>query len=187
MKKIIFFTILIVSVSCKSQQTFPLNTDFDNVPQNSYLKDLNNELNAYIGIYKASFQDKEITLFITKETMKYFNALHVYKDALSIRYIVKNPTGTILQDTQNMAFQANQYKYTIFSQGTYPNQNIVWFNYGGTNCRVGWGAIELKYLNTTQISWEYRPNNTILGYDCPANADKTVYLPVTKDLIFTKQ
>ncbi|WP_312397878.1 DUF6705 family protein [Chryseobacterium sp.] len=188
MKKIIYITILIVSVSCKAQQTYSLNTDFDEVPQNSYLKDLNNELDPYIGAYKANYQGNEITLFISKETKKFFKALHVYKDALSIRYVIKNSVGTTLQDTQNMNFQPNQHNHTIYSQGTYPNQNIIWFNYAGTNCSVGWGAIELKKVSSNQLLWEYRPNDIILDESrCPQGADINIYLPETKDLIFTKQ
>ncbi|MDH6252836.1 hypothetical protein M2347_002563 [Chryseobacterium sp. H1D6B] len=188
MKKILFSITLIISFSCHAQQAYPLNTDFDEVPQNSYLKDLNNELDPYIGTYKATFQNMEITLYITKEIMKFFKALNVYKDALSIRYVIKNSSGAIIQNTQSMVFQPNQSKHTIYSQGTYPNQNIVWFNYGGTNCNVGWGAIELKQINVTQISWEYRPNDIILDSSkCPSGTDINIYLPETKDLIFTKQ
>ena len=188
MKNILLIPFIFVTLACKSQQVYPLNTDFDEVPQNSYLKDLNNELDAYTGTYKANFQDREITLYISKETMRFFKALNVYKDALSIRYIVKNSMGNFLQDTQSMTFQPNQFKYTIYSQGTYPNQNIAWFNYGGTNCGVGWGSIRLKKLNSTQISWEYIPNSTIIDSNkCPSGTDTTIYLPETKDLIFTKQ
>ncbi|WP_267406871.1 MULTISPECIES: DUF6705 family protein [unclassified Chryseobacterium] len=188
MKKIIYIIAIIISVFYKAQQVYPLNTDFDNVPPNSYLKDINNELNPFSGTYKANYQGKEITLFITMETMKFLQSLNVYQDILSVKYIIKNQNGVVLQDTQNMNFQLNQLKHTIFSHGTYPNKNVAWFNYGGTNCGVGWGAIELKKLNATQISWEYRPNDIILdSARCPQGADINIYLPETKDLIFTKQ
>ncbi|UCA58040.1 hypothetical protein KB553_13350 [Chryseobacterium rhizoplanae] len=55
--------IFAVIFSCKAQQqVYPLNTYPENVPVNSYFKDLNNELTSYIGIYRANFQGKEITL-----------------------------------------------------------------------------------------------------------------------------
>jgi len=56
--------------SCKAQQTYPLNSDYEEIPNNSYIKDLNNELAPYIGTYKANDQGNEITLFITKEDNK---------------------------------------------------------------------------------------------------------------------
>ncbi|MGN7758362.1 DUF6705 family protein [Chryseobacterium sp. 22532] len=186
--KLTFTFVFFCIFSCKAQQTYPLNTDFEEIPQGSYLKDLNNELTSYTGEYKANFQGNEILLFISNETMKFFKSLNIYQDVLSVRYIVKNSAGNILQNTQNMIFEPNQLRHTIYSHGTYPSKNIVWFNYGGTNCKVGWGSIELKKINSTQISWEYRPNDIILDDSrCPPGTDINIYLPETKDLIFTKQ
>ncbi|MGN7866572.1 DUF6705 family protein [Chryseobacterium sp. 22458] len=188
MRNITCLILLIITISCKAQQIYPLNTDFEEIPQGSYIKDLNNELNPYVGVYKADFQGNEIQLFIIKETMKYIKSLNVYQDVLSVRYIVKNSLGNILQDTQSMTFQPNQLLHSIYSRGTYPSKNVVWFNYGGTNCKVGWGSIELKKISPTQISWEYRPNDIILDSSkCPQGTDIKIYLPETKDLIFTKQ
>lgn len=182
MKSILFLMIFAV-VSCKSQQTLPLNTALDNIPDNAQVKDLNNELNPYIGIYKATFQGNELTLFITKEENKLEKRVNkqFYRNALVVKYIVKNTSGLILQNTQNSS--SNQ----LYSIGTRPYENSVVLFYYGTNCGVGWGKVTLKKLNSTQISWSYDPNSTSVKDDCPANTDKTVYLPETDNLIFTKQ
>ncbi|WP_370897911.1 hypothetical protein [Chryseobacterium gossypii] len=186
----ILFSIFISLLSCKAQQIFPLRTAVDNVPNLSYLKDTNNELQAFIGQYSSSYNGKQITLYITKENDKYFDLgdKKIYRDVLSIRYIVKNSTGNILQDTQNMNFQINQYTHTIYSQWVVDSGTKVIFNYRGTNCNVGWGKIILKKINSTQLSWEYKPNDIILDNSkCPPGTDINIYLPETKDLIFTKQ
>ena len=169
-------------MSCKAQ-ILPLNTALDNIPNNAQVKDLNNELNPFIGTYKASFEGNEITLFITKEENKLEKRVNkqFYRDALVIKYIIKNVNGLVLQDTQNSSL--NQ----LYSLGTRPYENLVILYYYGTNCGVGWGKVTLKKLNSTQLSWTYNPNSTSVRDDCPANADKTVYLPVTDNLIFTKQ
>ncbi|WES96049.1 hypothetical protein P2W68_14455 [Chryseobacterium arthrosphaerae] len=87
-----------------------------------------------------------------------------------------------------MIFSPNQLKHTIYSQWSEDNGNSILFYYGGTNCSVGWGSIKLKKNGTTQISWEYRPNDIILDDNrCPPGTDINIYLPETKDLIFTKQ
>ena len=190
MRSLILFLGLFVVFSCKAQQTYPLNTDFDEVPQNSYLQDMNNELDDYVGNYTASFNGSQITLFITKEVKKYFDiaSVKIFKDVLSVKFIVKNSSGNILQNTQNMNFLDNQVQNTIYSMGTKPSDNSVGLSYGGTNCSVGWGTIILKKLNTTQLSWEYRPNDIIVDDSrCPPGTNTTIYLPETKDLIFTKQ
>lgn len=190
MKNILIVFILIISISCKSQQVYPLKTDYTEIPTNSYLKDVNNELNSFIGTYKTTFQNNEITLFITKLTYRFFDdgQYHFYKDTLSIKYIIKNSSGTILQDTENISLPAQQIRHTILSQWVEDNGNKLLLYYGGTNCGIGWGEIVLKKVSSTQLSWEYRPNDIILdSAKCPNGTDSTIYLPETKDLIFTKQ
>ncbi|WP_106915349.1 DUF6705 family protein [Chryseobacterium aurantiacum] len=176
--------------SCKAQQTYPLNTFPDDVPSGSYMKDLANELVFFTGTWVTNFNGKNITLFITKEDYKYFELYtkNYYQDIISIKYTIKNSSGTIIQNTQNMNFQPNQIMHTIYSMGTRPSQNAAILDYGGTNCSVGNGKIILKKLNATQISWEYIPNSTIIDRSkCPVGTDINIYLPETKDLIFTKQ
>lgn len=192
--KITFFKILILLgliinlISCKAQ-ILPLNTWMENTPNNAHLKDLDNELAPYVGIYKANYKGNEITLFITKEEDKLikYSDQQFYKDVLTIRYIVKNSSGIVLQNTKDMNLN-DQTRFKILSMGTMPELGKVALGYDGTNCGVGWGQIDLKKLNSTQISWDYYPNNRILtDANCPPGTDTTVYLPNTKGLVFTKQ
>lgn len=183
--KIIFSLAIINIISCKAQQ-YPLNTLMENIPQGAYVKDFNNELNPYIGIYKTNFDGNEITLFITKQENKYTKRVNktYFMDVLVIKYIIKNSSGQTLQDTQNNINQLN----TIESIRSRPNQNTVILYYGGTNCGVGWGRIFLKRLSATQISWFYGANDTIIDdQNCLGNPDTTVYLPDEENIIFTKQ
>ncbi|MDR4951548.1 hypothetical protein REB14_05030 [Chryseobacterium sp. ES2] len=176
-------------ISCKAQQIFPLLTSIDKIPNLSHLKDTNNELKDFIGSYLASYNGNQFTLYISKENDKLFDFgdKQIYIDALTIRYTVKNPLGVILQDTKNKVFQ-DDLLHTIYSQWVTENGTTALFNYAGTNCHVGWGKIILKKVNTTQLSWEYRPNDiTTTESKCPSTLDTTIYLPETKDLIFTKQ
>ncbi|MDR6405937.1 MULTISPECIES: DUF6705 family protein [Chryseobacterium] len=185
LKNILLLSFFISAFSCKAQQ-YPLDTDFRNIPNNSYLKDLNNELDPYIGTYQTIFNGKQITLFVTKEPHKLIDYVtrKFYRDVLSIKFVVKNSNGVILQDTQNLNSQNN----TIYSMRINPYHNFVTFNYSGTNCNVGNGRITLKKLNITQVSWEYLPDDIILDNNrCPPGTDINIYLPETKDLIFTKQ
>lgn len=184
LKNIILFS-FITSIMCCKAQTLPLNTGILEIPQNAHVKDLSNELAPYVGTYKANFQGKEITLYITKEEDKLVKRSNqqFYRDALVIKYVVKNSAGATLQDTKNNTLP----KIYIYSTKM-KSQNSVVLIYSGTNCRVGWGEIYLTQINSTQISWEYRPNDIILDSSrCPQGTDINIYLPETKDLIFTKQ
>lgn len=184
-KIIITLGLIVNTISCKAQ-TLPLNTLMDDIPANGNLKDLNNELLPYVGTYKANYEGNEIILYVTKIENKLEERTNknFYRDALVVKYVVKNSSGVILQDTKNN----NLANIEFYSTRTRPTLNTVIFYYSGTNCRIGWGDIFLKKINNTQISWEYRPDDIVLTTgDCPQGTDKTIYLPETKDLIFTKQ
>ncbi|MCS4303752.1 DUF6705 family protein [Chryseobacterium sp. BIGb0232] len=190
MSRLIKILGIFVVFSCKSQQVYPLKTDYTEIPQNSYLKDINNELDSFVGNWQGSYNGNLITLFITKETQKFFNksGYKYYKDILSVKYVVKNSSGIVLQNTQNMTFQANQLTHTLYSRWAEDNGNSLLLYYGGTNCSVGWGSVKLKKNSAIQISWEYRPNDMIIDdTKCPPGTDINIYLPETKDLVFTKQ
>ena len=182
---IIVSAILMSFIHCKAQ-TYPLNTDYENIPSYSYIKDLNDELDQFTGVYKATYQGNETTLYITKveHVLKERTTKTYYMDALVIRYTVKNPSGIVLQDTQNDI--SNKF-YSIKSA---PQENAVALFYPGTNCRVGYGTVFLFKINSNQLKWIYRPEGRIFvnkDEECPGNPDTKVYLPVTEDLIFTKQ
>ncbi|WP_312901418.1 DUF6705 family protein [Chryseobacterium taichungense] len=186
MKNIFLLSVLLLSFSCKAQQTYPLSTDYDTVPNYSYFKDTNNELLQFIGTWKATFDNKEITIIVEKidhHLIEYVNH-KFYQDTLFIRYIIKNSQGTIIRSTMNLPITQSG----IESIGTFPNQNLVAFTYDGGDCQYGWGDIDLKLMDATHIKWNYQPEGVILtNKNCPNGADTTIYLPKTPDLIFTKQ
>ncbi|UCA58038.1 hypothetical protein KB553_13340 [Chryseobacterium rhizoplanae] len=188
MKQLIYILTLFI-FSCKAQQqVYPLNTYPENVPVNSYFKDLNNELNPYIGIWTASFEDKMITLNISKQIevpIKLFGN-NFYTDQLFIRYEVKK-NGVISESTLNKDF-INDVGLSIKSLLTQDNGNKVIFLFSGGNCSVGIGTINLKKINATQFSWGYYPGTTTSNdINCPPDREYKIHLPETENLIFTKQ
>ncbi|MBT2620741.1 hypothetical protein [Chryseobacterium sp. ISL-6] len=121
------------------------------------------------------------------ESLQQHRGKQIYKDIFSVRYIINNSSGAILQDTKNMTFQPDQL-HTIYSLWVIENGTKTRLNYAGTNCSVGWVDIFLKKINNTQISWEYRPDDIVtISSKCPSNLNTTIYLSETKDLIFIKQ
>ena len=192
MKNILFILILITSmIACKAQQQiYPLNTYYEDVPNYSYMKDLNNYLPQYVGTYKATYQGNEITLFITKEDMHLTdygpNDRKYYQDVLHIKYIVKDiATGAMLEDTQN---QPNVNNEIISLRTNDLDNNSLSLFYSGTTCGLGSGEIILKKINSTQINWSFwYEKQLLIQGECPNYQSVKVYLPKTFDLIFTKQ
>lgn len=182
--KALMIYLIINTLSCCAQ-ILPLSTPFVDIPNGAYIKDTNNELTPFVGTYKANYNGNEITLYITKQENKLEESAQksYYMDALIVKYIVKNSSGVILQNTQNNSSGIEFYSFKMRQA-----KNALQFIYSGTNCHVGWGDIYLKKINATQISWEYRPDDiSTTTAKCPSTLDTTIYLPETKDLIFTKQ
>lgn len=69
MKRLLFSGAVLAVFYCKAQQIFPLNTDYEIIPDHSYLKDLNNELLPYVGIYNTNYQGNEL-LYLLQRIIK---------------------------------------------------------------------------------------------------------------------
>jgi len=176
--------------ACKAQQTFPMSQSAVDMPENSYFKDMNNELDYLEGTWKSDFNGKNITLYITKEIKKPFEIFdkNYFTDQLIVRYEVKDNNGTILQSSTNKNF-VNDVKYMIKSGGIniYGN-NEVNLVYAGGNCSVGNGELKFQKLSATQFYWSYYPGTAVMNsVNCPPNLDYHIYLPETENLVFTKQ
>jgi len=171
MKSLLIF-LVINFCSCKAQQVYPLNTYPDDVQPGSYLKDLNNELDFYVGTWKANFQDKTITLSVTKQLHKPFEMLgkNYFQDQLIVRYEIKSTNGTLLESSLNRAFtDQNDIKLLIESSGVEASGEILNLLFAGGNCSVGIGDIVLKKINNTQFYWNYYPGTTTRNdISCPS-------------------
>ncbi|MEJ5103515.1 DUF6705 family protein [Chryseobacterium sp. MYb328] len=182
-----FILVLFTVLFCKAQQVLPLNNSASKSPTNSYFKDINNELDPYIGTWKGDFQEKVIKLKIAKELKVPFEmwGKHNFKDRLLVRYEVTNNHGVVLESSLNNDFNI---KVKLLIEGSDIENNSVMLIFAGGNCSVGIGNIVLKKISSTQFSWGYSPGTTTRNdKDCPPNRDYTIYLPETENLIFTKQ
>lgn len=186
--KSIPFFILFLTFSCKAQQ-YDLDANPYNLPQNAYMKDNNNFLNQYAGTWKASFDNKVYVLTITKFVNKKNDTLDLFQDMLDIKYSVLTADEVLTINTnQNLYFSKTFDNHSIYSFWMQNDGNKVRLTYSGTNCGVGWGLIELTKLTNTTFSWSYSPNSSnINDNDCPSGQDLKIYLPIVKNLIFTKQ
>lgn len=174
--------------SCKAQQVFPLNASTQNIPSGSYIKDLNNDLDFYIGTWMSTYRGKTVKLIITKEIKRPYELLgkSLFEDIISIRYEVRDQNNNVLESTLNYNFGSSK-KYVIESNGlNYTNDlNLI---YGGTDCKIGRGFLIFKKNGSNQFLWSYK-SRTIFVTDgsCPNYDNIHVYLPETENLIFTKQ
>ncbi|MDY3316211.1 hypothetical protein PG630_02660, partial [Riemerella anatipestifer] len=69
MKQFILIATMLAAWSCKAQ-IYPLRT-FSELPKGAYLKDTKNELPAYEGTWKGTWDGKTILITFKKETNIY--------------------------------------------------------------------------------------------------------------------
>ncbi len=64
---------------CKAQVVYPLNTFYDDIPKGSYIKDINNDLDSFIGLWKVNYDQKEILISVKKIIKKNIARKHGFK------------------------------------------------------------------------------------------------------------
>jgi len=101
--------ILLLTLSCKAQGiTIALedkkNYEFkDGSPTKiAYAKDINNILGEYLGTWVGVNDSKSYEFRIERHTVTAWNVYDYQQDVLIIRYIIKDSSGTILEDTTNL-------------------------------------------------------------------------------------
>ena len=181
---------LTITLSCKAQQIVPLDTYPTHIQNNDYLKDINNELDFFIGTYQTNYQGNTYTLYITKVIKQPFYdgvSANYFQDVLSMRYTIKNSSGQTIEDTHNMTFAPNQRDFTIYSLSSFDSSKLVAFFYSGIGCSIGNGSIIFKQISGNQFSFKYRPGEYLYPFDCPNLTENDVKLPAVVDgIIFTK-
>jgi len=190
MKKLLILGFLILSaISCKAQQIIPLEKAIEyrdsdtEIPDGTYLKDINGLLNKYLGTWKGTYNNKNYTFIVTKIKKDF---LGISKDKLLIRYLITTTTGSILEDTRNLP-DAN----TLVIEGDYLSSNTKYYvlNYFGKNTNCGQsGEVFISTITSSgnkQMKLFLAPYQDLIDKSvCPTLA--TQILP-TKSMILTKQ
>ncbi|WP_144283910.1 DUF6705 family protein [Chryseobacterium echinoideorum] len=132
MKNIILFTILLLTLSCKAQ-IYPLNTSPSDVPDNGYIKDTNNELDKYVGVWKGSWNGKTVYLELRK--IKYYSQMgKLYMDRIFGERKIINSGGVVEIDRiTNFNNEDSEFR-GMFNSLKYPGKKMITF-YPDNMCR----------------------------------------------------
>ncbi len=190
MKKILILGfIILLNLSCKAQTILPLEEvakylDSGNgIPKNiTYIKDVNNILDKYLGTWKGTYNSRNYEFIITKYTSNYKNLL---EDKLLMRYVISDSNGTIIEDTRALPDTSS---YVI--KGDYWEKSSYFLYYMGKESLCGQkGGIIIDIQpnsNDSKIRLFFMEQQEILSLkDCP-NGNAIQIMPVN-DLILTKQ
>lgn len=182
--KNIFLIILLSSAIACTAQTYPLRT-FTSIPENAYLKDTNNELNAYEGTWKGTWNNRTIFVTLKKVTHKYNENLKYYKDFLIGKFKVLDNNGNILFDNTNLPDDNTK----IWGGGIRKVDDKYSLNYVDQDLCNTSGNIRISFTDSTKtkINWNLYVDNDIITSDCPYyNADPFPQA-LPEEIVLTKQ
>jgi hypothetical protein len=189
MKKLLILGLIIFSnLSCKAQDTKPLETKMDyyspetGIPKNiSYFKDINHLLDKYIGTWKGTLGTKNYVFTITKYTDVYDG---LKEDKLLIRYLITSTNGSVIEDTRSTTDSNCPIKGDFFQKSSYA------LNYYGKQIECGQTGVVfigmVKNSNNTQMKLFLSQDHVLLDSETCPNGRVPQVLPLTQVLL-TKQ
>lgn len=166
MKNVFLLIMLIIITNCKSQ-IYPLRTyNLDEFPKDSYVKDTNNELPAFEGTWKGSWNNK--TIFITFKKIKYYKSFLDYRayyaDILVGKFKVLDNNGNILFDNTNISDNNAKIKGGNFRK-TDDKYSLI-YNDPDLCHMTGSGRINFTDSTKTKLEWRYSQNNDWVENEC---------------------
>lgn len=159
--KNILFILSFICISCKAQQQIiPLETKGFPV-EGTYYKDLNNDLDPYIGIWKGTFENKNFIISFSK--YKDYNSMgNYYKDRLIGRYKMLDANGNQLYSTYNLS--DNDVKVTSLGFVNSTTKDKLRFSFIDL-CIEGQIVMSFENTQKTQMHWKYYTKQTLITDD----------------------
>ncbi|KIC63053.1 DUF6705 family protein [Chryseobacterium taiwanense] len=187
MKQILLILISIFTISCNAQ-VYPLNYQ-DDVPDGAYYKDLDNELDKYVGTWKGTWSGKTLYLDLRKVKYHYTGNQSYYEDKIFGERKVIASDGTIEIDRiTNFDIQSPEFRgiETSLKNG---NWKRLYFNPKNMCNKKATLDITSFTGNQMTLHFEYLPS--IYDENCQHNAYVDQYgdFPINfpKDIVLTKQ
>ncbi|KMQ67721.1 hypothetical protein ACM39_12845 [Chryseobacterium sp. FH2] len=194
MKNIILLMFLITTISCKAQ-IYPLSTSAGDVPSGAYIKDINNELDQYVGLWKANWQGKTIYLDLRKIKLKsesLMSSFYYYSDQILGERKIIDANGTVEIDRISN-FDNENAEFWGVTKSLLSSQYVTITFFPKNMCNK-MASLDIKFLNPekTQMQMKFRYVPSLLDENCQyANLIKSGGdLPINfpkEDIIFIKQ
>lgn len=191
MKNILLILISIFGISCKAQ-IYPLNTSPSDIPNNAYIKDTNNELDKYVGLWKGIWNGK--SLFLELKKVKTSSSIpgdtHPYfKDRILGERKVIAFNGTIEIDRiSNFGIEGTEFSGIGTSLKNTNWKQILFFPKNMCNKSA---TLDITSFTGNQMTLHFEYLPSIIDENCQHNAYVDQYgdFPINfpKDITLTKQ
>ena len=192
MKKFVLISLLFISIGVYSQYTIiPLENEYQYIqtnggatPKNTYYKDVNGILNAYLGTWIGSSSDNKyhytITFSIENDISTGYNHYH---DKLKTNYVITDTNGNVMEKTE-----IGENSPYLSSEGLSLTKKAYSFYYQGKYSLCGRkGNFIVTPIDTIKLSIVLLTGNdfSMVTQLCP-NGKVEQLFPVTS-LVLTKQ
>lgn len=149
-----------LSISCKSQSIVPLDSKRHKTPDNSYFKDLNGELDKFVGTWKMTVNDTILTIVIEKKEKVIIN--NRYFDILVGEYSYTINGEEIVNTLPNLS-QNNSEKNMGGGYISKPNQYPKCDDCNSNERRIDmyFSDPEREYLNSNVVLRYIHDNNAL--------------------------
>ena len=184
MKQILLILISIITISCNAQ-IYPLNYK-DDVPNGAYYKDLDGELNKYVGVWKGTWNNK--TLYIDLRKVKY-KLGDIYRDMiLGERKIISSNGMVEIDRISNFGSDGTEFNGIGFNL---KNGNIKRLYFNPRNMCRKMATLDITSFTGNQMTLHFEYLPSAIDPNCQHNAYVDQYgdYPINfpKDIILTKQ
>lgn len=188
MKNIIIIITLILSQLYLSQD-YPLDYK-DDVPNGAYYKDTYNELNKYVGVWKANWNGKTLYLDLRKLKHKLGNnSDYVYRDMIMGERKIINSNGTVEIDRISN-FGSDGTEFNGIGKSIKPAGRDRLFFYPRNMCRKQ-ATLDITSFTGNQMTLHFEYLPSAIDENCVHNAyiDQHGDFPINfpKDITLTKQ
>ena len=187
--KQILIILLLHSIFLSCAQIYPLNTNTE-VPVNAYIKDTNNELLPFEGLWKGTWDNKVfyINLIRIKKELTYSDNHIYFKDILVGKFkILDSNEALTMYDNTNLPNDDTKIWGGRFF--TIPIKRYS-LNYLDPDLCLITGNIQINLINSsnTQLNWKFYDTTDMLMSDCPyLNSLDPFPQPLPENIILTKQ
>ncbi len=150
--------------NCQTIITVPFRTYNISDKECHYFKDTNNELPAYEGTWKGSWNNKTLFITFTKMTNVYSDALEYNRDYLAGNFKTLDNNGNILFNNFNLPNNEAKIRGINFQETT----NKYLMSYTDNDiCGIG-GSVKISFANAakTQLNIDFDQDRQIIDTDC---------------------
>ncbi|WP_131368524.1 DUF6705 family protein [Chryseobacterium soli] len=185
MKKIFLFILFSVAIYTKAQQVYSLRPTEIDLPENSYQKDINNELPAYEGTWKGTWNNKIIYVNFKKILNTYNAVTKYYRDYLVARFKVTDLNGNIIFDNTNL--EDNKTKIVGVNFRRYGDKYSLIYIDKDLCDTSGNIVINFTDPSKTQLNWKYNEGSNMITTDCQYYSTTPFPTALPKEIVLIKQ